>query len=91
MTTPTGFNKLFPGTNGSLYGQSPHGMTAALSRPTARTGLKGLYLVGGGTHPGAGVPGVVSSAEVLAKLVPDVETISVETAPMETVLKVAAE
>ncbi|MEM7599172.1 MAG: 1-hydroxycarotenoid 3,4-desaturase CrtD [Pseudomonadota bacterium] len=62
MTTPTGFNRLFPGTNGSLYGQSPHGMTAALSRPTARTGLKGLYLVGGGTHPGAGVPMATLSA-----------------------------
>ena len=32
---------------------------------------RGLYLVGAGTHPGAGLPGVISSAEVLAKLVPD--------------------
>ncbi|MEM7734012.1 MAG: 1-hydroxycarotenoid 3,4-desaturase CrtD [Pseudomonadota bacterium] len=62
MTTPAGFSALFPGTNGSLYGQSPHGMTAALSRPTARTGLRGLYLVGGGAHPGAGVPMATLSA-----------------------------
>lgn len=33
--------------------------------------LPGLYLVGAGTHPGAGLPGVVSSAEVVAKLIPD--------------------
>ena len=33
--------------------------------------LEGLYLTGAGTHPGAGVPGVVSTAEVLDKLVPD--------------------
>ena len=32
---------------------------------------KGLYLVGAGTHPGAGLPGVIASAEVLGKLVPD--------------------
>lgn len=30
--------------------------------------LKGLYLVGAGTHPGAGIPGVVSSAKTTAQL-----------------------
>jgi 1-hydroxycarotenoid 3,4-desaturase len=63
LTTPAGFNAMFPGSNGSLYGQSPHGMTAALSRPTARTGVRGLYLVGGGAHPGAGVPMATLSAQ----------------------------
>ena len=33
-------------------------------------GVAGLYLVGAGTHPGAGLPGVVSSAKVVDKLVP---------------------
>ena len=47
---------MFPASRGSLYGLSPHGMTAALKRPRARTSLKGLYLAGGGTHPGAGIP-----------------------------------
>jgi phytoene desaturase len=37
---------------------------------------KGLYLVGAGTHPGAGLPGVVSSAEVLAKVVPDMPRVA---------------
>ncbi|MEL7048681.1 MAG: phytoene desaturase family protein [Pseudomonadota bacterium] len=37
-------------------------------------GLKNLYLVGAGTHPGAGMPGVLCSAKVIEKLVPDVET-----------------
>jgi phytoene desaturase len=32
--------------------------------------LRDLYLVGAGTHPGAGVPGVISSAKVLDRLVP---------------------
>jgi 1-hydroxycarotenoid 3,4-desaturase len=56
LTTPAGFDSLFPGSGGALYGQSPHGMMAAFRRPTARTGLPGLYLAGGGAHPGAGVP-----------------------------------
>ncbi|WP_242650569.1 1-hydroxycarotenoid 3,4-desaturase CrtD [Cognatiyoonia koreensis] len=56
LTTPMGFDRLFPASQGSLYGRSPHGMMAAFKRPTARTPIKGLYLCGGGTHPGAGVP-----------------------------------
>ena len=34
---------------------------------------KGLYFVGAGTHPGAGIPGVLSSAKILDKIVPKVE------------------
>jgi phytoene desaturase len=30
-----------------------------------------LYMVGAGTHPGAGVPGVISTARVLDTVVPD--------------------
>ncbi|MBY5990455.1 1-hydroxycarotenoid 3,4-desaturase CrtD [Roseovarius atlanticus] len=56
LTTPPGFDRLFPESSGSLYGQSPHGTMAAFQRPTARTTVKGLYLAGGGVHPGAGVP-----------------------------------
>ena len=56
LTTPQGFDALFPASRGSLYGRSPHGLTAAFKRPTARTAIPGLYLCGGGTHPGAGVP-----------------------------------
>ena len=56
LTTPEDFAALFPGSAGSLYGQSPHGMMAAFARPTARTKVPGLYLAGGGVHPGAGVP-----------------------------------
>ncbi|MEM8591543.1 MAG: 1-hydroxycarotenoid 3,4-desaturase CrtD [Pseudomonadota bacterium] len=62
LTIPREWDQLFPGSAGSLYGQSPHGMMAAFKRPTARTRLKGLYLVGGGTHPGAGVPMATLSA-----------------------------
>ncbi len=70
LTTPERFDALFPGSAGSLYGQSPHGMLAALTRPRARTILPGLTLCGGGCHPGAGVPmaalsGRHAAAEIL--------------------------
>ena len=62
LTTPQGFNRLFPASNGSLYGRSPQGLTAGLKRPQARTLIPGLYLTGGGAHPGAGVPMAALSA-----------------------------
>ncbi|WP_299549717.1 1-hydroxycarotenoid 3,4-desaturase CrtD [uncultured Tateyamaria sp.] len=62
ITTPQAFGQMFPATRGALYGQTPHGLTAALQRPTARTQIPNLYLAGGGTHPGAGVPMATLSA-----------------------------
>lgn len=56
LTTPRDFARLFPGSGGAIYGLSPHGVLAAFRRPTARSRMPGLYLAGGGTHPGAGVP-----------------------------------
>ena len=62
LTTPHGFARLFPASQGSLYGRSPHGLTAGLKRPQAQTAVPGLYLAGGGAHPGAGVPMAALSA-----------------------------
>jgi 1-hydroxycarotenoid 3,4-desaturase len=56
LTTPDRVSSACFRRAGSLYGQSPHGMLAAFQRPTARHADPGLYLAGGGTHPGAGVP-----------------------------------
>jgi 1-hydroxycarotenoid 3,4-desaturase len=56
LTTPWGFARAFPASQGSLYGRSPHGTLATFLRPTAATRVPGLYLAGGGAHPGAGVP-----------------------------------
>lgn len=63
LTQPADFHAMFPASLGSLYGRSPHGMTAGLKRPTARTPVKGVYLAGGGAHPGAGVPMATLSAK----------------------------
>lgn len=77
LTTPSGFETLFPGSAGSLYGQSPHGLTAALSRPTARSAVAGLYLAGGGTHPGAGVPmAAISGRHAAAAILTDLGSTS---------------
>lgn len=42
-------------------------------------GIKNLYLVGAGTHPGAGVPGVLCSAKVIDALIPAVNAKSSQT------------
>ncbi|MDJ1009064.1 MAG: phytoene desaturase family protein [Paracoccaceae bacterium] len=69
LTDPDGFEALFPGSAGSLYGRSPHGALAALARPRAKTPVPGLYLAGGGTHPGAGVPMATLSGKHAAETI----------------------
>jgi 1-hydroxycarotenoid 3,4-desaturase len=66
VTTPAGFDRLFPGVGGALYGPAVHGWQAAIGRPAARTKLPGLYLAGGGTHPGAGVAMAALSGRLAA-------------------------
>jgi len=67
ITTPTDFNRLFPATGGALYGQASHGWKASFNRPGTRTRLPGLYLAGGGVHPGAGVPMAALSGRLAAE------------------------
>jgi len=56
ITTPTDFNRLFPGTGGALYGAASQGWLAVFKRSGASTPVTGLYLAGGSVHPGPGVP-----------------------------------
>ncbi|MDH4457993.1 MAG: phytoene desaturase family protein [Nevskia sp.] len=66
LTTPTGFHGLFPGTGGALYGPASHGWMASFQRPGARSRIPGLYLAGGSTHPGPGVPMAALSGRLAA-------------------------
>jgi 1-hydroxycarotenoid 3,4-desaturase len=67
ITTPTEFNRLFPSTGGALYGRASHGWMASFRRPGSSTRIPGLYLAGGSTHPGAGVPMAALSGRLAAQ------------------------
>ncbi|MEX5721512.1 phytoene desaturase family protein [Geodermatophilus maliterrae] len=54
---------------GSIYGTSSNGARAAFLRPGNVAPVRGLYLVGGSSHPGGGLPLVALSAEIVAGLV----------------------
>jgi phytoene desaturase len=70
--TPADFEQRLDAWQGSAFGPEPLLWQSAWFRPHNRSQeIEGLYLVGAGTHPGAGVPGVLSSARVLDSLVPD--------------------
>ncbi len=66
-TGPLEFSRLFPGTQGALYGMASHGWTASFRRPGARSQIPGLYLTGGSVHPGAGLPMVAMSGRAAAE------------------------
>ncbi len=83
--TPEDFRDRYLSPNGSGFSIEPRILQSAWFRPhNISEEAKGLYLVGAGTHPGAGVPGVVSSAEVLDGLIPAAPAV-------QPALKVAAE
>ena len=65
-TTPTDFNRLFPATGGALYGPASHGWMASFKRAGSRSAIRGLYLAGGSTHPGPGVPMAAISGRLAA-------------------------
>jgi 1-hydroxycarotenoid 3,4-desaturase len=66
VTTPAGFERLFPGSGGALYGRVNHGAFGSFRRPGAATRIPGLYLAGGCAHPGAGVPMAALSGRLAA-------------------------
>lgn len=70
---PDGLRRALPSHRGALYGQASHGWKASFSRPGSRSAIPGLYLAGGSTHPGAGVPmaaisGRLAASSILADL-----------------------
>jgi phytoene desaturase len=82
--TPEDFRDRYLSPHGAGFSLEPRILQSAYFRPhNVSEEAKGLFLVGAGTHPGAGLPGVVSSAEVLGKLVPD--------APIQRDVRMAAE
>jgi len=71
MLTPLDFRDRLSSMNGAAFAMEPQLFQSAWFRPHNRSEeVEGLYLVGAGTHPGAGLPGVLSSARILDKIVP---------------------
>lgn len=68
--TPFEFRDELGAYAGSAFSVAPRLSQSAYFRPHNRDPhIPGLYLVGAGTHPGAGVPGVVNSAKATATTV----------------------
>ena len=66
---PADIDARYRAPGGSIYGTSSNGKTAAFARPGNVGPIEGLYLVGGSTHPGGGLPMVATSARIVADLV----------------------
>ena len=72
--TPKDFEKNYLSEHGAGFSIAPLFSQSAWFRFHNRAeGLKNLYVVGAGTHPGAGLPGVISSAKVVDSLIPSVK------------------
>jgi phytoene desaturase len=69
--TPETFRDRYLSPHGSGFSIEPRILQSAWFRPhNISEELPGLYLVGAGTHPGAGLPGVIASAEVMDRMIP---------------------
>lgn len=67
---PTHFERTLNSHMGSAFSLEPILTQSAWFRPHNRSeDLENLYFVGAGTHPGAGLPGVLSSAKIAEDLI----------------------
>tara|TARA_R100001143_G_C3361009_1_gene135757 strand:+ start:1603 stop:3075 length:1473 start_codon:yes stop_codon:yes gene_type:complete len=70
MIDPLHFQDTLNSFKGSAFSVEPILTQSAWFRPHNRSeDVKNLYFVGAGTHPGAGLPGVLSSAKIAEKLI----------------------
>ncbi len=71
IATPLDFASRLNAYRGAAFGLEPILRKAPGSVRTTRSeDVRNLFLVGAGTHPGAGLPGVLSSARILDKVAP---------------------
>ncbi|GER05331.1 hypothetical protein JCM17846_30130 [Iodidimonas nitroreducens] len=75
LMTPLDFRDQLSSLKGAAFGLEPVLTQSAWFRPHNRSeDIENLFLVGAGTHPGAGLPGVLTTAKILDKVVPDAQT-----------------
>jgi phytoene desaturase len=76
LLTPQDFQDRLSSFRGAAFGLEPVLTQSAWFRPHNKSEeVDRLYLVGAGTHPGAGLPGVLSSARILDKVVPHADSL----------------
>lgn len=66
IRTPADLERDTGAPGGAIYGQVQHGAMATVRRAHNRSRTRGLFLVGGSTHPGGGMPLVALSARAVA-------------------------
>jgi phytoene desaturase len=70
MIDPRYFRDQLNARHGSAFSLVPVFLQSAWFRPHNRSGdVRNVYFAGAGTHPGAGVPGVISSGKIVADLI----------------------
>jgi phytoene desaturase len=67
--TPADIAERYRTDGGAIYGTSSNGRRAAFVRPRNRGARRGLYLVGGSSHPGGGLPLVTMSGRIVADMI----------------------
>ncbi len=67
--TPADIERRYRSPGGAIYGTSSNGRRAAFVRPANRGARPGLYLVGGSSHPGGGLPLVTTSARIVSDMI----------------------
>jgi len=67
--TPADLQRRTRAVGGAIYGTSSNGRRAAFLRPANRSPVPGLFLAGGSSHPGGGLPLVALSAKIVADLI----------------------
>jgi len=71
VTTPLDFQDRLLSYQGAAFGQEPLLLQSAYFRAHNRSeDVDNLFMVGAGTHPGAGMPGVLMSAKTLEQVIP---------------------
>jgi phytoene desaturase len=66
--TPADIAERYNAAGGAIYGLASNNPFAAFLRPPLRAnGIDKLYFVGGGTHPGGGIPLVLLSGQAVAE------------------------
>jgi phytoene desaturase len=67
IRTPADLEERTGSMGGAIYGTSSNGPMAAFLRPENETKVGGLFLVGGSSHPGGGLPLVTLSAQIVSE------------------------